>query len=38
VIRLVVATLETDEERILVVPGGAQKSDMDSPEEPIQRL
>ena len=35
VIGLVVSPLETDEDGILVVPGGAEERDVDSPEELI---
>ncbi len=38
VIGLVVSPLETDKERILVVPGGAEERDIDTPEDPGQRL
>jgi len=37
VIDLVVSPFETDEEGILVVPGGAEERDIDSPEELIKR-
>ena len=37
VIGPVVSPFETDEEGILVVPGGAEERDIDSPEELIKR-
>ena len=38
VVGLVVTPLETDEQGILVVPGGAEERDIDAPVKPFQRL